>query len=189
MNIFIMATHYEGEPPDDAVEWWDWVEATKKTGLPAAKGNKFTVFALGDLTYKYYCQMGKNTDAAMEALGLERVYDIGTGSNDQNNIEEFFEEWKINLWNKITDHIPNNKSYDPNAVDTSAGAGNTKFNVETIDGGEESNIDTLDASTFDLNAGVSTPNFKSSIFNFDVEIRDWSLRKVIICQGIETEVY
>lgn len=154
MNIFVIATHYEGEPPDDAVQWWDWVQKTAKSGPSVSlKDNKYTLFALGDLTYKYYCKFGKDIDAAVEKFGLQKVYETGLGSNDQNNISEFFEEWKINLWNRITDHIPKNPSYDPSAV----GSGSkTKFEVETVDGSLETDFKSLDPEEFDLNAGVSS---------------------------------
>lgn len=152
MNIFVIATHYEGEPPDDAVQWWEWVQKTTKTGPSVSlKDNKFTLFALGDLTYKYYCKFGKDIDTAIEKFGLERVYETGLGSNDQNNIAEFFEEWKINLWNKIMDYIPKNASYNPSAVGTGS---RTKFSAETIDGSLETDLKTLDSENYDLNAGV-----------------------------------
>ena len=46
MNIFVMATHYEGEPPDDAVEWNDWLTETSKSAVPEYKDNKFALQTL-----------------------------------------------------------------------------------------------------------------------------------------------
>lgn len=50
-SIFIMATHYEGDPPDNAVEFWSWFSNESKWGSEYLHGHKFTCFALGDTNY------------------------------------------------------------------------------------------------------------------------------------------
>lgn len=50
--IFIMATHYEGDPPDNAVKFWSWFSNNAKWGSEYLEGHKFTCFALGDTTYE-----------------------------------------------------------------------------------------------------------------------------------------
>lgn len=50
--VFLMATHYEGEPPDNAEEFWKWFSNEKKWGDEYLIDHKFTVFAHGDMTYE-----------------------------------------------------------------------------------------------------------------------------------------
>jgi len=50
--VFLMATHYEGDPPDNAVSFWKWFADEPKWGPEYLKGFKFTCFALGDTTYE-----------------------------------------------------------------------------------------------------------------------------------------
>ena len=149
----MIATHYEGDPPDDATEWWDWM--TEKKGTKFMEGHKYTCFGLGDLTYKHFCKMGKDTDEILKTFGSEEFFNFGTGTNDQNNIEEDFDEWKIGIWPKLLDVVSKNPEYDPNATAT-VGTG-MKYQVEVLDSGDISNVDQLNFEEYDLNAGVKNP--------------------------------
>ena len=158
----MIATHYEGEPPDDAVEWWDWMEANKGQKLFEAGQSKFAIFGLGDLTYKYFCKMGKDTKEILNGFGCELLHKAGEGSNDQNAIEEHFEEWKIGLWTQLLQHAPQNPDFDGQAVPLSATLRKAaKFNVQVLGEGEqESELDDLNADEYELNAAVSPPKNK-----------------------------
>jgi len=50
--VFLMATHYEGDPPDNAASFWEWFTDEAKMGMSCLFGHQFTVFALGDTTYE-----------------------------------------------------------------------------------------------------------------------------------------
>lgn len=50
--VFLMATHYEGDPPDNAEKFWKWFSDESKWGDDNLDEHKFTVFALGDTTYE-----------------------------------------------------------------------------------------------------------------------------------------
>lgn len=50
--IFLMATHYEGDPPDNAAKFWGWFADETKWSKDSLKDHKFTCFALGDTTYE-----------------------------------------------------------------------------------------------------------------------------------------
>lgn len=50
--VFLMATHYEGDPPDNAAKFWEWFANEEKWGSDYLDEHKFTVFALGDTTYE-----------------------------------------------------------------------------------------------------------------------------------------
>lgn len=93
LHIFIVATHYEGEAPDDMQEFWKELKSESEKGR--LQGLKYTGFALGDLNYKYFCQTGRLLNKKLEVLGGQLVYVFGEGSNDQGRIHEYFEEWAI----------------------------------------------------------------------------------------------
>ena len=55
--VFVMATHYEGEPPDNAAQFWSWFEGSEHPEL-WLKEHKFTVFALGDTAHEHFAKIG-----------------------------------------------------------------------------------------------------------------------------------
>lgn len=70
--LVIVSTHGEGDPPDNAEDFYELVHGRK---APSLKGKRFSVLALGDSSYENFCQTGRDFDARLEALGAERVHD------------------------------------------------------------------------------------------------------------------
>jgi len=68
--LVITSTYGEGEPPDNATAFWQWLRADAAPRLDALH---FSVLALGDTNYEHFCQFGKLVDARLEALGAKRV--------------------------------------------------------------------------------------------------------------------
>ncbi|XP_076817473.1 NADPH--cytochrome P450 reductase-like [Clavelina lepadiformis] len=93
LAIFCMATYGEGDPTDNAQDFYDWLQQ----GDTQLDGLKFAVFGLGNKTYEHYNSTGIYVDKRLEELGAERVYEIGLGDDD-TNIEEDFVTWKEGLW-------------------------------------------------------------------------------------------
>ena len=102
--VFLISTHYEGEPTDDMKEFWKGFNRLKPASILG--GLKYTGFALGDLNYKLYCHMGRQLNSKLESLGAQSVYTFGEGSNDQGKIDEYFEEWVIPMWNPLIEILP-----------------------------------------------------------------------------------
>ena len=69
--LIICSTWGEGEMPDNAQELWDAAAASKVD----LSGLNFTVCALGDTAYEFYCQSGKDWDSRLEEMGARRVYE------------------------------------------------------------------------------------------------------------------
>lgn len=58
--VFLMATHYEGDPPDNAAAFWKWFADESKWTSAQLKGHKYACFALGDTTYEdTFARIGK----------------------------------------------------------------------------------------------------------------------------------
>ena len=72
---------------------------TKENGF--LKGQKFTVFGLGDSSYEQYNCMGKYFNEGLEELGSERIYKYGEGNAEGNHTEDDFNEWKADIWDEL----------------------------------------------------------------------------------------
>ena len=73
-DLFIItSTHGEGEPPDNA---WDFFEFLEDDNAPNLNHVRYSVLALGDQTYEFFCQAGKDVDALLENLGAERICSV-----------------------------------------------------------------------------------------------------------------
>jgi sulfite reductase (NADPH) flavoprotein alpha-component len=67
---FVISTHGEGDPPDDAELMHEYLLSEKAARLLQLK---YSVLALGDSSYVNFCQTGREFDARLEALGAERI--------------------------------------------------------------------------------------------------------------------
>jgi len=68
--IVVTSTLGEGEPPENAVDLHGQLKAGK---IGKLEGLKFAVLGLGDSSYEFFCQSGKDFDAFLEKAGAERV--------------------------------------------------------------------------------------------------------------------
>lgn len=95
--ILCMATYGEGDPTDNAQEFYQHIADTDID----LRGIKFAVFGLGNKTYEHFNEMGKYFDRRMEELGASRIYDLGLGDDD-GNLEEDFMRWRESFWPVVT---------------------------------------------------------------------------------------
>ena len=71
-NLLIVAsTHGEGEPPDNAIGFHEFLYGKR---APKLDDLNFSVLSLGDSSYEFFCQTGKDFDQRLEALGGKRIY-------------------------------------------------------------------------------------------------------------------
>ncbi|MDA7745883.1 assimilatory sulfite reductase (NADPH) flavoprotein subunit [Psychromonas sp.] len=68
--IVVASTNGEGEAPDDAIDLHAFL-ASKKA--PKLAGLKFAVLGLGDSSYEFFCQTGKDFEQRLQALGGEII--------------------------------------------------------------------------------------------------------------------
>ena len=70
--VVVTSTQGEGEPPEEAVALHKFLFSKK---APKLDGTAFAVFGLGDTSYEFFCQSGKDFDSKLAELGGERLLD------------------------------------------------------------------------------------------------------------------
>ncbi|QGV88849.1 NADPH-dependent assimilatory sulfite reductase flavoprotein subunit [Klebsiella pneumoniae] len=70
--VVVTSTRGEGEPPEEAVALHKFLFSKK---APKLDGTAFAVFGLGDTSYEFFCQSGKDFDNKLAELGAERLLD------------------------------------------------------------------------------------------------------------------
>ncbi|WP_285164276.1 assimilatory sulfite reductase (NADPH) flavoprotein subunit [Shewanella goraebulensis] len=86
--IAVVSTHGEGEAPDDAIELHKFL-ASKRA--PKLEQLNFSVLALGDTSYEFFCQTGKDFSERLIALGAKELLPIAECDVDY---EEAAEQWQ-----------------------------------------------------------------------------------------------
>ncbi|NIK76509.1 sulfite reductase (NADPH) flavoprotein alpha-component [Paenibacillus castaneae] len=70
-NLLILAsTHGEGEPPDNAISFHEFLYSKR---APQLDNLWFSVLSLGDTSYEFFCQTGKDFDQRLEEIGGKRL--------------------------------------------------------------------------------------------------------------------
>ncbi|KAJ6640251.1 NADPH--cytochrome P450 reductase [Pseudolycoriella hygida] len=99
LAVFCLATYGEGDPTDNAMEFWEWIQGDLDlTGL------NYAVFGLGNKTYEHYNKVAIFVDKRLQELGATRVFECGLGDDDAN-IEDDFITWKERFWPTVCDHF------------------------------------------------------------------------------------
>ncbi|MBT2625401.1 assimilatory sulfite reductase (NADPH) flavoprotein subunit [Bacillus sp. ISL-32] len=68
--LIVVSTHGEGDPPDNALSFHEFLHGRR---APKIDDLRFSVLALGDSSYEFFCQTGKEFDARLEELGGTRL--------------------------------------------------------------------------------------------------------------------
>lgn len=64
--VIFASTHGEGDAPDDAIELHEFLGGKKAPKLPSTK---YAVLSLGDSSYEFFCQTGKDFDERLAKAG------------------------------------------------------------------------------------------------------------------------
>jgi len=97
--LIVASTNGEGEPPDDAIEFHEFLLGKKAPKLPNLS---YSVLALGDSSYEFFCQTGKEFDERLQVLGAKQVTprvdcDVDYDSDAEN--------WTLSIVESLKDEL------------------------------------------------------------------------------------
>jgi sulfite reductase (NADPH) flavoprotein alpha-component len=93
--VIITSTWGDGDAPDNAVNFWNWLKAD---AAPRLEHLEFAVLGLGDKNYSDFCGASKKFDTRLEALGAKRLAARGECDTDY---EATAKKWMDGLWEKL----------------------------------------------------------------------------------------
>jgi len=102
--MFVLATYGEGEPTDNAVEFYEFIGGedisfSEKSSDDNPLGSlQYVAFGLGNNTYEHYNSMVRNVTKYLDKLGAKRVGEPGEGDDGAGTMEEDFLAWKEPMW-------------------------------------------------------------------------------------------
>jgi len=68
--LLIVSTHGEGDPPDQAIQFYEFLHSKR---APKLEHLQYSVLALGDSSYEFFCKTGKDFDEQFAKLGATRI--------------------------------------------------------------------------------------------------------------------
>ncbi len=101
--VFIVSTHGEGEPPAMAEDFHGFITGKRSPKLPNLN---YSVVALGDKSYKFFCKTGIDIDQALEKSGANSILPILTLDVD---FDEEIDRWIADFADVFAD-IPADKT-------------------------------------------------------------------------------
>ncbi|MEJ2054549.1 MAG: flavodoxin domain-containing protein, partial [Calditrichaceae bacterium] len=60
--LIVVSTHGEGDPPDNAVEFYEYLHSKR---APKLDKLDYSVLALGDTSYEHFCKTGRDFDSRL----------------------------------------------------------------------------------------------------------------------------
>lgn len=110
--IFLLSTYGEGDPSDNASEFWDWL----KRNSTSLANLRYAAFGLGNSNYKYY---NKVVDVLVEKLSVHNanlLLPVGKADDANSGTEEDFLEWKETLFTTFQNSLgftEHEQTYEP----------------------------------------------------------------------------
>lgn len=95
----LTSTHGEGEPPDNAMDLYEFLNSRK---APSLKELQYSVLSLGDSSYEYFCQTGIDFDERLKKLGAT---DIIPRVDCDVDYDDLVEKWITDLTQALTSSI------------------------------------------------------------------------------------
>lgn len=98
--LIVASTQGEGEQAEEAVALHKFLQSKK---APHMKDTAFAVFALGDTSYEFFCQAGKDFDTRLAELGAERLLDRVDADVDYKDVAQ---AWRKRIVEVLKQRVP-----------------------------------------------------------------------------------
>ena len=110
--FFVMATYGEGEPTDNAVDFFEFIRSDEPSFSKGTSADekplsnlKYVTFGLGNNTYEHYNAVVRKLDEALTKLGSIRISTAGEGDDGAGTMEEDFLAWKEPMWEALVKNM------------------------------------------------------------------------------------
>lgn len=95
--LLIVSTHGEGDPPDNALPFYEFLRSKR---APQLENLQFSVLSLGDSSYEFFCQTGKQFDERLLELGAKK---LSPRVDCDLDYDESAAEWFTNVLAKLNE--------------------------------------------------------------------------------------
>ncbi|WNY85913.1 NADPH-dependent assimilatory sulfite reductase flavoprotein subunit [Leclercia adecarboxylata] len=159
--IVVTSTQGEGEPPEEAVALHKFLFSKK---APKLAGTAFAVFGLGDSSYEFFCQSGKDFDSKLAELGAERLLDrVDTDVEYQAAAAE----WRARIVEVLKARVPTETPAQ--AAVTAAGAVN---DIHTSPYTKEAPL----TASLSVNQKITGRDSEKDVRHIEIDLGDSGLR-------------
>ena len=99
--LVIVTASYEGQPPDNAARFVEWLESSQSQSF---RGVKYSVFGCGHKDWRETLhRIPKLIDKTLEERGAKRIYNFGAADVSLGNILDDFGLWQDGLLSVLED--------------------------------------------------------------------------------------
>ncbi|KAA1276034.1 NADPH-dependent assimilatory sulfite reductase flavoprotein subunit [Citrobacter pasteurii] len=157
--IVVASTQGEGEPAEEAVALHKYLFSKK---APKLENTAFAVFGLGDTSYEFFCQSGKDFDAKLAELGGERLLDRVDADVEYQSAAA---EWRARLVDVLKARAP----VAPSAQAAASGAVNE---LHTSPYTKEAPL----SATLAVNQKITGRDSEKDVRHIEIDLGDSGLR-------------
>ncbi|HCJ6373262.1 NADPH-dependent assimilatory sulfite reductase flavoprotein subunit [Citrobacter sp. RHBSTW-00671] len=157
--VVVASTQGEGEPAEEAVALHKYLFSKK---APKLENTAFAVFGLGDTSYEFFCQSGKDFDAKLAELGGERLLDRVDADVEYQSAAA---EWRARLVDVL-------KARAPVASSVQAAASGAVNEVHTSPYTKEAPL----RATLAVNQKITGRDSEKDVRHIEIDLGDSGLR-------------
>lgn len=157
--IVVASTQGEGEPAEEAVALHKFLFSKK---APKLNNTAFAVFGLGDTSYEFFCQAGKDFDSKLAELGGERLLDRVDADVEYQAAAA---EWRARLVEVL-------KARAPAAPSVQAVAGGAVNEIQSSPYTKEAPL----TASLAVNQKITGRNSEKDVRHIEIDLGDSGLR-------------
>lgn len=104
---FLLSTSGEGDPPDNAIEFYSYVTGGDSGDGPSEvlANIKYVAFSLSNSTYEHYSAVVRSVSKALDKMGARNLSRTGEGDEAMGTTEEDFVAWKRDMWQDLVERL------------------------------------------------------------------------------------
>lgn len=157
--VIVTSTQGEGEPPEEAVALHKFLFSKK---APKLTDTAFAVLGLGDTSYEFFCQAGKDFDSKLAELGGERLLDRVDADVEYQAAAS---EWRARLVDVL-------KARAPAAPSVQVAASGAVNEVHTSPYTKEAPL----TASLSVNQKITGRNSEKDVRHIEIDLGDSGLR-------------